>query len=124
MAGRLAKWLLICALVLSIGGHWALLQSVAWVGMAISYSQEAPVTEALVKTFDGKHPCKLCKFVRDGKKSESKEEGMVIDLKKIDFFSESQILFCFEPTPISPRAFLASSPLRTDAPPTPPPLAA
>ncbi len=37
-----------------------------WVGMAISYSQDSSsFSEALAKTFDGKHPCKLCKFVAE-----------------------------------------------------------
>ena len=33
---------------------------------------------ALSKTFDGKHPCKLCKLVKEGKKSESKSEAQLI----------------------------------------------
>lgn len=53
------------ALMLSIGAQWVVLQGVAWVGMAVSYSiREGSVTEGLSQTFDGKHPCPLCKAVK------------------------------------------------------------
>ena len=67
---RLTRLLVVLTLTLSLGAHWVLLQSVAWMGMVVHYSQNATVTEALSKTFDGQHPCKLCKFVKEGKQSE------------------------------------------------------
>ena len=66
--------LLVLALASSIGLHWAFLQIVAWAGMVVTYSQSATVSEAVVKTFDGKHPCKLCKEIASAKKSEQKTE--------------------------------------------------
>lgn len=72
---RLGKWLVIIALVLAMGGHWAVLQSVAWAGMIVSYAQTAPLSVAFQKTFSGQHPCKLCKVVENGKKSEGKKEA-------------------------------------------------
>lgn len=71
---RLALWLLMPVLFLSIGLQWACLQSAAWVGMVVSYSQQASLNEALVMTFDGKHPCKLCKAVENGQKSQTKQD--------------------------------------------------
>jgi len=62
----------ITALACSLGLHWAFFQSVAWVGMVVSYSKDASLTEALVKTFDGKHPCALCQEIARGKQSEKK----------------------------------------------------
>jgi len=62
------------ALASSIGLHWTVLQVVAWAGMIVSYSQEAPLGEAVVKTFDGEHPCNLCKQIAKGKQSEKKSE--------------------------------------------------
>src|SRR5258705_1951082 len=47
---------------------------VAWTGMVISYSQDGTVSEAVVKTFDGNHPCGLCKQIARGKRSEKKAE--------------------------------------------------
>ena len=61
--GRLFKALVIVALVSSIGLHWVLLQSVAWTSMVVSYAQTGTFREALAKTFDGKHPCPLCKEI-------------------------------------------------------------
>lgn len=41
------------------------LQVVAWGGMLVRYSREAPLREAVTKTFDGEHPCALCLTIRD-----------------------------------------------------------
>ena len=71
---RCPKWLVVLALAISLGGHWAMLQSVAWMGMLISYSQEAPITEAITKTFDGKNPCGLCKEIQQRRGEESKQQ--------------------------------------------------
>jgi len=62
------------ALACTIGLHWAFFQSLAWIGMVVSYSQDATLREALVKTFDGKHPCALCREIAKGKRSEKKSE--------------------------------------------------
>jgi hypothetical protein len=72
---RLTRLAIVVALACSIGLHWGFLQSVAWVGMVVSYSQDAPLREALAKTFDGKHPCPLCKEIAKGKQSEKKSES-------------------------------------------------
>ena len=66
MLYRLTRIAIVAALACSIGLHWGFLQSAAWVGMVIHYSQDAPLKEALVKTFDGKHPCALCKEIAKG----------------------------------------------------------
>ena len=44
-----------------------------WVGMAIEYSQEMPLDEALTSTFDGSRPCALCKAVKQGREEERKQ---------------------------------------------------
>ncbi|MBM3835584.1 MAG: hypothetical protein FJ403_20395 [Verrucomicrobia bacterium] len=83
-------------LIFSIGGHWAVLQSGAWVGMFINFSQHDPVSEALVKTFDGNHPCRVCDFVAEGKKSEKKEGPQAVKMK-IDFFLEESTQESWDP---------------------------
>jgi hypothetical protein len=65
----------VAALACSLGLHWGFLQSAAWVGMVVSYSQNTPFTVAVVKTFDGKHPCSLCKHIAQGRQSEKKTES-------------------------------------------------
>ena len=81
---RVSEFLLVATLSCSLGLHWAILQSAAWVGMAVSYSKSAPLKEALVKTFDGEHPCKLCKVVSAGKQSEKQAEFPTL-AKKLEF---------------------------------------
>jgi len=60
---RLPKICLVVALACSVGLHWAVFQSIAWLGMLASYSQELPIAQAVARTFDGKHPCSLCKEI-------------------------------------------------------------
>jgi hypothetical protein len=118
---RLGHWLIVSALVLSIGAHWALLQSVAWVSMAVSYSQTFTLKDALVKTFDGRHPCKICKAVQEGKKSERKPESPK-PITKLELFCGAQGLAVKAPifSPIC-TDFTNPSGATATAPPTPPP---
>jgi hypothetical protein len=118
---RLMKLVVVLTLTLSLGAHWMLLQSVAWVGMAVNYSQDAPFTEALSKTFDGKHPCKLCKFVEEGKHSEKKQDVLKVEGKK-EFCFDSKISVPFPPSAFTLVLTPADSGLtRTETPPVPPP---
>src|SRR6184192_2118682 len=121
MLGRFAKRFMVLALVLVTAGHWALLQSIAWVGMAVSYSQNGTLKEALVKTFDGQHPCKLCKAVQEGKKSERKQAPQK-PITKLDFFCLTPSLTVKAPAfvPVSTDSAGATSALG-EAPPKPPP---
>jgi hypothetical protein len=64
----------VAVLVLSLGLHWALLQTVAWTGMLLTYSRETSLSEAVTKTFDGQHPCALCKFIENGRAEEKEQE--------------------------------------------------
>lgn len=62
-----ARLLLVAALMLSIGLHWAVMQSAAWVGMTVAYTvKTGSVTQGLSDTFDGEHPCALCHMVEAG----------------------------------------------------------
>ena len=106
-----------------VGGHWAILQTVAWVGMTVNYSRDFSLTSALVKTFDGKRPCKLCKFVSEGKKSEHKSENQ-LDGKKIDFFALAGSEFYFAPLKINSQSLIPLRFPRVETPPTPPPVLA
>jgi len=68
MARRLLQVSVAAALIIAVGGHWAVLQSVAWVSMAVTYSKTDSLEVALKKTFDGRHPCKLCAAVKEASK--------------------------------------------------------
>jgi hypothetical protein len=75
MARPFGRWLTVLALVLVTGGHWMALQSVAWAGMLIRYSQQGSVSQAILRTFDGQHPCRLCKVVREGRAEEQRQDS-------------------------------------------------
>jgi hypothetical protein len=71
------------ALLQILGGHWAVLQTTAWVGMIVQYSQRDGFTAGLAQTFDGEHPCSVCNAIKDGKKQEEKKTPLLqAELKK------------------------------------------
>ncbi len=75
MFQRFSRILTAIALIQILGGHWAILQTVGWVGMVISYAQhDLSLPQALKKTFDGKDPCEVCKIVKSGRENEEKHE--------------------------------------------------
>ena len=121
MLRRFRRWILVVLLTFSIGGHWVILQSGAWVGMLVNFSRTDSVAEAMVKTFDGDHPCKVCKFVEEGKKAEKAPERQFAKVK-IDFYlgeNPTQVW-----TPDSSELvfhFLLSNSDRTYPPLSPPP---
>jgi hypothetical protein len=71
------------------GGYWAALQVVAWTQMVHTYSRNAGVVDALIKTFDGKHPCTLCGKVKEGREKQKSAPASVKVSKKTDVFAAS-----------------------------------
>jgi hypothetical protein len=71
---RLGKIFLVLALVAMLGAHWAALQTVAWTTMLADNLHSSSFCSAVTKTFDGRHPCPLCKAIAAGKQSEKKTE--------------------------------------------------
>jgi hypothetical protein len=65
--------LALAALLQIVGGHWAILQAGAWMGMIVVYSDGQGFTTAVVQTFDGKHRCPLCRAVERGREKESRK---------------------------------------------------
>jgi len=118
---QFSKCLVVAVLTFSLGLHWALLQTVAWTGMVLQYSQTTSFKDALAKTFDGNHPCPICKMVSEGKKSEQKDDVQQ-PLVKVDFFLVSLPKFVFPPLAKLPAAApCVISASRGETPPTPPP---
>lgn len=60
-------------LVLFLGLHWTALQTFAWARMLLQYSRSVPLRTAVAMTFDGRHPCAICRAIRQGRQSEPKE---------------------------------------------------
>jgi hypothetical protein len=83
-----------------------------------------PFSAAIERTFDGRHPCPLCKAVAEGRKSEKKSETLV-PLKKFEGLNEAAVIVVSPPASI-PAIKTQDALFETlaHAPPTPPPRAA
>ena len=124
MFGRWTSFPVVVMLCLTLGMHWSLLRTVAWVNMFVTFAQTDTVHEALTKTFDGKHPCSLCKFVKKAKQGEKKEQTINVEAKL-------NLMLSVEACRLNPPTAYSLLPLlddvtasRTDSPPVPPPRAA
>lgn len=121
MFKRLGHLLLIVALLAATGGHWAVLQSVAWTTMLAANLTNDSFGEAICKTFDGEHPCGLCCAVKAGKATEKKTD-LPAPLKKFEYVNVAP-RFVFA----APKAFtllsahVAFPDSLSSTPPLPPP---
>ena len=105
------------------GGHLMILQSVAWTRMLADYSRNLSFQTALQYTFDGRHPCKLCKLIRKEKQASQTQQQFKRVVEKDD------TTFCECPAPVFPDRSCARLPMRQwvpwqradDPPPVPPP---
>jgi hypothetical protein len=121
---RFSRWLLIGVLFLAIGGHWALLQTVAWASMIVDYSRNAALTEAVEKTFDGHHPCRICTVIQKSQGSEKKHEALQL-AKEFQLFDQPVAAYVYPSANAgSLRIFDIDSEARPHAPSVPPPRAA
>jgi hypothetical protein len=75
MIRLIGRALTIFALCLAIGLHWAALQSIAWTTMLVAYSKQTTLSQAVAKTFDGNHPCDLCKRISRTQHSQKKPQA-------------------------------------------------
>jgi hypothetical protein len=118
---RFGQVLMIVALLAATGAHWGALQSVAWTTMLAENLRSDPLSQALTNTFDGKHPCPLCKMVAAGKDAEKKSD-FTPQLKKLEFPPSPESLVLIAPARfhflLQADSFAES---RTSPPLTPPP---
>ncbi|AHF93264.1 hypothetical protein OpiT1DRAFT_00246 [Opitutaceae bacterium TAV1] len=91
----LAAWLV------ATGSHWDLVQTFAWARMVISYSQDMPVTEALLLTFSGNAPCDICNVVTAGKKAQDQDPASTSGAGAIGKHADGKILLALSPAPLS-----------------------
>jgi hypothetical protein len=73
---------LFCAVWLS-GGQWSLLQVTAWSGMIVTRTVESGVKDALASTFDGEHPCPLCKVITHAQQEKEDQPAPVNSAGKL-----------------------------------------
>lgn len=113
------------ALFLAAGGHLALLQGVAWVTMVHDFSRTGSLSQAVGKTFDGHHPCPLCKKIAMARTSQEKAPVTMKVDKKAEVFIT--VLGSELPLPVSRSVAYGAAPFvampeRFFAPPVPVPI--
>lgn len=120
---RVRNALLILVLLAGTGAHWCALQSVAWTRMLADNLRTTSFAEAVARTFDGRHPCSLCKVIATAKKSEKKAE-FPQPLTKFEFplTTQSLLLVASTRSQFIPPVDEFVEPL-SQQPPTPPPRA-
>ena len=74
------------------GAALALLQTAAWVSMLACRAPSQGIAASVKSTFDGKHPCPMCKAVDAGKATEKKSESP-LKSPRFEFPAESD-RFC------------------------------
>jgi hypothetical protein len=94
VALRLGRVIAFVVLLQLGGAHWLVLQSIAWSGMLLRQAREARLIEAMQKTFDGAHPCQLCKGVSHGQQKEKKSR-VPFELGKVPLLFEPADRFVF-----------------------------
>ena len=118
---KASRLIVVLALLASVGGHWALLQSVAWTRMIIERTQTESFATAVQTTLDGEHPCDMCKRITEGKQNERQPEKSPFNVK-VDLLCERRVIAITPPS--EPMIFL-SGPTggtpRAERPPLPPP---
>jgi hypothetical protein len=99
---RASRYLLIVTWLVSMGGHLAMLQAVAWSNMLADFTARGSFTEAVNKTFDGQHPCAMCKAVKKSKSEDDKKPLLKSEMKmevalpvpvKVPFPKGTEIVF-------------------------------
>ncbi|KAB2673411.1 MAG: hypothetical protein DVB31_03720 [Verrucomicrobia bacterium] len=101
-----ARYLAVVLLSLSLGLHWTVVQSVAWAGMLVTRAHADSLSTAIRTTFDGQHPCTLCKAVAAGKAAEKQAPASQF-VPKLDLCNATA-------TEISIRAPVAAPSLRAE----------
>jgi hypothetical protein len=81
MFKRLTYAIVLFAMLFATGGQWAVLQSIAWTTMLADNLHSSSLKDAVTKTFDGKHPCCICKTVHEGRSEDQKKEFSTTSFK-------------------------------------------
>ena len=77
--------LLMACLLIAGGSHWSVVQTVAWVGMFVRFSQESSFLTSFERTFSGEEPCPLCHLVAEkGTDSNPGETTLPPSLKALE----------------------------------------
>jgi hypothetical protein len=119
----LGRGLVILALFLAVGLDRVALQSVAWTTMLVENAKQTSLAQAVARTFDGQHPCDLCKRISSTKDSQKRPVAQPAPSKPDLICSTGiiRIISFFEDFHYAETAIQFSE--RGNSPPVPPPRA-
>ncbi len=84
---RIVGMPLVCLALFGLfGGHWGVLQAIAWAQMLRDYSKNAPIAEAIAKTFSGESPCGMCTKISEERQKEERAPAVAKFDKKAEIF--------------------------------------
>jgi hypothetical protein len=113
------------AIFISAGGHWAMLQSIAYTRMLLEFAEQDSLGTAVKKTFGERYACSLCPKIRDGFNNDHKKPLSLSEVQQPEFLAQSNPPIVFIPVVVAHVAFLPSRHIVfPNAPPKPPPRAA
>ena len=121
-----ARWMMVLGLMVSIGLHTVVIQSAAWAGMLVSYSLEkGSVAQGVSETFDGSHPCPLCKLAKttEGTPADEKQAPKADGKLKLHLIADTvaAIIISGPPPSVYPVRVEAKLQVLNRLPDTPPP---
>jgi hypothetical protein len=110
------------AIFISAGGHWAMLQSIAYTRMLLEFAEQDSLGTAVKKTFDERYACSLCPKIRDGFNHDHKKPLTLSEVQQPEFLPQSNALISFIRVVVANLAFVPSRHIDfPNAPPKPPP---
>lgn len=106
-----ARIFVLVAFLFSSGGHWYVLQGIAWVQMIHSFNQYYPLEESVSMTLSGKYPCAVCKAIAQQKQDENLrlvsldkvKKLFVLDRPRETPFSQLNTFLLFPARPVVPK---------------------
>ncbi len=99
MFARSIRLCLISALLMGAGAHVVVMQFYAWTCMAVSNMRGSDLRGAIDRTFDGRHPCRLCLKLKKARRSKS---GGALRLP------QTRVDILFEAAPLALTDFVSS----------------
>jgi hypothetical protein len=118
---RFGQILSLAALFVACGGHWAVMQSYAWARMLVENSENSRFVVAVEKTFDGQHPCDICKSIETAKGKEKKAPQTIQVSKTPLVCQESGCDLYPSEGGLAPRSGAMEAMVRKTKPAAPPP---
>jgi len=121
-----ARWLVVFALMVSIGLHTVVIQTTAWVSMLVQYTaQTGSIVQAVSDTFDGEHGCPLCKLAKQAQQSKGNDKQAPEATAKVKIHLIAEVVPAIIICALSPTVYSVHTEARCfvlpHSPATPPP---